>query len=106
MTDKIVVFSTCATEAEADQIARALVEARVAACVNIVAGARSIYRWRGAVESAEEWLLIIKSSRELFAALQVELEKAHSYKIPELLALPVVEGAANYLSWLEGQLRA
>lgn len=106
MTDKIVVFSTCATEAEAEKVARALVEARVAACVNIVPGARSIYRWRGAIESAAEWLLVIKSSRALFAPLRAALEKAHSYEVPEVLAVPVVEGAPNYLNWLEEQLRA
>lgn len=106
MTDKIVVFSACATEEEAGKIARMLVEARLAACVNIVPGVQSIYRWQGAVESAAEWLLIIKSSRQIFAQLCGALEKAHSYQIPEVLAVPVVEGAPNYLNWLEDQLGA
>jgi periplasmic divalent cation tolerance protein len=106
MTDKIVVFSACATEEEAEKIARMLVEARLAACVNIVPGARSIYRWQGAIESAAEWLLIIKSSRQIFALLCAALERAHSYQIPEVLALPVVEGAPNYLNWLEDELGA
>ena len=66
MTDKIVVLSTCATEEEAAKLARALVEARVAACVTMVPGARSVYRWQGAIESAAECLLVIKSSRPLF----------------------------------------
>ena len=74
MTDKIVVFSACATEEEAEKIARMLVEARLAACVNIVPGARSIYRWQGAIESAAEWLLIIKSSRQIFARLSRYME--------------------------------
>ena len=106
MTDKIVVFSACATEEEAEKIARMLVEARLAACVNIVPGARSIYRWQGAIESAAEWLLIIKSSRQIFARLSAALERAHSYQIPEVLAVPVVEGAPNYLNWLEEELGA
>lgn len=106
MTDKIVVFSTCGSEQEAGKIARVLVEARVAACVTIVPGAHSIYRWHGTIESAVEWLLIIKSSRDLFAQLRAILEKAHSYEVPELLAVPVVDGAPNYLNWLEGQLGA
>ena len=106
MTDKIVVFSTCGTEAEAEKVARALVEARLAACVNIVPGARSIYRWEGVIESTAECLLVIKSSRGLFAQLRAALEKAHSYEVPELLAVPVVEGAPNYLNWLEDQLGA
>jgi len=106
MTDKIVVLSTCATEEEAAKLARVLVEARVAACVTMVPGARSVYRWQGAIESAPECLLIIKSSQQLFEALRTTLEKAHAYDLPELLALPVVEGAANYMHWLEGQLLA
>jgi len=104
MTDKIVVLSTCATEEEAARLAQALVEARVAACVTVVPGARSIYRWQGAIESAAECLLIIKSSRPLFERLKATLEKAHSYDVPEVLALPVEEGAAGYLNWLEDQL--
>jgi periplasmic divalent cation tolerance protein len=106
MTDKIVVLSTCATEEQAVKLARVLVEARVAACVTMVPGARSIYRWQGAVESAAECLLIIKSSLQLFEPLRTALEKAHAYDVPEVLALPVVEGAANYMNWLEGQLGA
>src|ERR1700684_405111 len=106
MTDKIVVFSTCATEEEAEKVARTLVEARLAACVNIVPGARSIYRWQGAIESAAEWLLILKSSRQILPRLCAALEKAHSYQIPEVLAVPVTEGAPNYLNWLDDQLGA
>jgi periplasmic divalent cation tolerance protein len=106
MTDKIVVLSTCGTEEEAAKLARMLVEARVAACVTIVPGARSVYRWQEAIESAAECLLIIKSSRPLFEPLRLALEKAHAYDVPELLALPVVEGSANYMNWLEGQLGA
>jgi periplasmic divalent cation tolerance protein len=105
MTDKIVVLSTCASEEEADRIARSLVEARVAACVNIVPGVRSVYRWQGAVESSGEWLLAIKSTRERFEALRVAIEKSHSYEVPEIVALPVVDGAPNYLNWIDGSLR-
>jgi periplasmic divalent cation tolerance protein len=104
MTDKIVILSTCATEADAERIARALVDARLAACVNVVPGARSFYRWKGAVEDAAECLLVIKSSRLLFDALRVALEKAHPYEVPELLALPILEGAPNYLNWLSENL--
>jgi periplasmic divalent cation tolerance protein len=106
MTDKIVVLSTCATADEAAKLARVLVEARVAACVTIVPGARSVYRWQGAVETSEECLLIIKSSRPLFDQLLATLEKAHSYEVPEVLAIAVVDGAPNYITWLEGQLGA
>ena len=104
MTDKIIVLSTCATEEQAAKLAGALVEARVAACVTVVPGARSVYRWQGAIESAAECLLIIKSSRQLFEPLRKALEEAHAYDVPEVLAMPVVEGAANYMNWLEAQL--
>lgn len=106
MTDKIVVFSTCATEEEAAKLARWLVEARVAACVTMVPGARSVYRWQGTIESATECLLIIKSSRQLFEQLRSALTGVHTYSVPELLALPVVAGAPNYLNWIEDQLSA
>src|SRR5277367_511474 len=96
MTDKIVVLNTCASEAEAERLARLLLDQRLAACVSIVPRLRSFYRWKGAVEQSEEWLLLIKSSRPLFEALRAALEQAHSNEVPEVLALPVVEGSAGY----------
>jgi periplasmic divalent cation tolerance protein len=105
MTDKIVVLSTCATETDAERLARALVAGRLAACVNVVPGMRSFYHWKGEIESGTEFLLIIKTSRELFPALNAEMAKLHPYEVPELLALPVVDGAENYLSWLDSNLR-
>jgi periplasmic divalent cation tolerance protein len=105
MTDKIVVLTTCAAEADAERMARALVEGRLAACVNVVPGVRSFYRWKGEVDSGVEFLLIVKTSRDLFPALRAEMEKLHPYELPELLALPVVAGAENYLSWFQAGLR-
>jgi periplasmic divalent cation tolerance protein len=104
MTDKIVIMSTCATEEEAERIARALVDARLAACVSIVPRVRSFYRWKGAVEDSAECLLVIKSSRRLFDSLRAAIEKAHSYEVPEVVALPIVDGAPNYLNWLHDNL--
>ena len=104
MEDRIVVLCTVPTLETAERIAQAVVEGRLAACVNVVPGARSFYRWKGAVEDAAECLLVIKSSRRLFDALRSALEKAHPYEIPELIALPVVEGAPNYLNWLSENL--
>ena len=106
MTDKIVVISTCGSALEADAIARRLVEKRLAACVNLLPGARSIYRWKGAIEESAEVLVLIKSSRELFDELRAELEKIHSYEVPELIALPIVDGAESYLDWMERELAA
>ncbi len=105
MTDKIVVLSTCAGEKEAEAIARLLVEERLAACVNVIPRMRSFYRWNGAVESAEECLLVIKSARDLFERLRAVLEQANSYEVPEAIAIPIVEGAGNYMNWLESNLR-
>ena len=104
MTDKIVVLSTADSEEQARKLARALVEKNLAACVNILPGARSIYRWRGQIEEASEWLLVIKSRRDLFRALEAELHRLHSYEVPECIALPVVDGSADYLAWIESAL--
>ena len=104
MTDKIVVFSTCASAEEAERIARHLIDRRLAACVNVVPQIRSFYRWKGAVENSDEWLLIIKTSRPLFDQVRVLLEAVHSYEVPEVLALPVVAASPNYLAWLTTEL--
>ena len=104
MTDKIVVLSACDSEEQAVGIARALVEQRLAACVNLVPGARSIYRWKGQVEDAPEWLLIIKSRRDLMDQLRAAVGKIHSYEVPELVAIPVVDGSESYLAWLDREL--
>jgi len=104
MTDKIVVLSACASTEEAGRIARELVEKRVAACVNIVSGVRSVYRWKEEIADEPEVLLIVKTSRELFPKLRTELEKLHSYEVPEVIALPIVDGAERYLEWLDREV--
>lgn len=104
MTDKIVVFSTCSGAEEAEKLARALVEERLAACVSIVPGLQSIYRWRGQIESSSEHLLMIKTRRDLMPSLRAAFERLHSYEVPELLALSVIDGAPAYLEWLDREL--
>jgi len=104
MTDKIVVLCTCASAEEAAKIARHLVENRLAACVTIVPQVRSIYRWKGVVEDASEWLLIVKSRRGLVERLSAEIARLHSYQVPEVVALPLVDGSAAYLNWLDREL--
>ena len=106
MTDKIVVLSTASSVEEAEKIARGLVDSRLAACVNVVPGMRSFYRWKGSIENTGEWLLVIKSSRGRFDALRTALEKLHSYEVPEVIALSVIDGAQNYLNWMDGELDA
>ena len=105
-SDAILVLSTASSEKEAITIAQALVEQELAACVNVVPGMRSFYRWKGSIEDAAEWLLVIKSSRERFDALRTALEKLHSYEVPEVIALSVIDGSQNYLNWMDGELGA
>lgn len=105
MTDKIVVLSTCETEAEAAAIAAGLVENRLAACVNIVRNVSSVYRWQGKVETATELLLVIKTSRELLAEVRSAIERTHSYELPECIALQIVDGSERYLEWLAQGLK-
>jgi len=106
MTDKRVVLVTCGSEEEASRIARALVEQRLAACVNIVdAPVRSVYRWKGRIERAEEHLLIVKTRRSRMRALEAAVKRMHSYDTPEIIALPIAEGSRAYLAWLEECVR-
>ena len=105
MTDRIVVLSACATEREAEAIARRLVEKRLAACVNLIPRVRSIYRWQDRIEDAKETMLVIKSTRGLFADLSKELSAMHSYQVPEIIALPIVEGSDSYLDWIGRETR-
>jgi periplasmic divalent cation tolerance protein len=102
MSDRIVVLTTCGSAAEARRIARKLVEEKRAACVNILSVAvESIYRWRGKVESGREFLLLIKTKRKEFAGLERSIRKLHSYKVPEVLALPIAAGSKGYLKWID-----
>jgi periplasmic divalent cation tolerance protein len=97
----VVVLVTCASRREASRIARSVVDRKLAACVNILdAPVRSVYRWKGKIEQAREFLLVIKSSRARLAALQAEVERLHSYDVPEFMALPIVGGSSRYLTWL------
>jgi periplasmic divalent cation tolerance protein len=100
MTDKIVVLVTANGMPQARKLARALVDKRLAACVNLVSPVRSIYRWEGRLCEDRECLLVIKSTRGQFAAVQSCVERLHSYSVPEVIALPIVDGAPNYLNWI------
>jgi periplasmic divalent cation tolerance protein len=106
MTGKIVVLVTCASVKEARKIARAVVEQRIAACANIATTpVQSIYRWKGKVESAKEFLLIIKTTQARFTKLKAEVKRLHSYDVPEIIALPIVRGAAAYLTWISESVK-
>jgi periplasmic divalent cation tolerance protein len=105
MTDKRIVLTTAGSEEEARKIARHLVEQRLAACVNIMPRVESIYCWQGKIESAQEWLLIIKTTAERFPAVRDAIRELHSYDLPECIALCVEDGSLPYLEWLEDSVR-
>jgi periplasmic divalent cation tolerance protein len=101
MTDKVVVLVTCASAGQARKIARALLAARLAACGNVFeAPVRSIFRWKGRVESAKEFLLVLKTSRKRFAAVERAVRQLHTYGVPEIIAIPIAVGSRNYLKWI------
>ena len=106
MTGEIVILCTCSSSEEAQRIATHLLQQRLAACVNVLPSVRSHYWWQGAIESADENLLVIKSSAVLFPEVEQAVRSVHSYDVPELLALPVLAGSDDYLSWLRANLKA
>ena len=100
MSDRVVVLVTCGSEEAALKIANALVEAHLAACVNLVAPIRSIYRWEGKICDEKEWLLIIKTQKQRFEELEKKVKSLHSYSVPEIIGLPITEGSSAYLNWI------
>jgi len=105
MTSHIVVLVTTESKEQAETIAGALVEEKLAACVNIVEKTESCFRWEGRVDRVSECLLIIKSRKELFPVLKNKVKELHSYDVPEILALPVVDGSEEYLTWIDESTR-
>jgi periplasmic divalent cation tolerance protein len=104
MKEFIVVYVTVSSSDEGKRIAKALVEERLAACVNQLPGVRSTYRWQGKIEESGEELLIIKTNKNLFTALQQRVCELHSYAVPEVIAVPMVAGSEAYLQWLDEQV--
>jgi len=100
MTDYVVVFVTTASVEEARRIASAVIDARLAACVNIIAQVESVYRWRGDICHDRESLLIMKTAREQLAELDTLIKSLHSYEVPEIIALSIEGGSEQYLTWL------
>ena len=104
MTDKVIVLSTCGNVTEAEKLARHLIDNRLAACVNVVPGLLSYYRWQGQVENDAELLLLIKTARGLVGKVQAVFRELHSYELPEMVVVPIVDGSRDYLDWLDGEL--
>lgn len=106
MTEKIVVLVTCGSLEEGQRIGRALVERRLAACVNVLqTPVESIYRWKGKVDSAKEFLLLIKTTTARYAALEEAVRGLHSYDVPEMIALRIEKGSRDYLAWLTDSVK-
>ncbi|NSW85029.1 MAG: divalent-cation tolerance protein CutA [Syntrophobacteraceae bacterium] len=100
MTDVLIVLVTAGKEEESLAIARAVVEEKLAACVNIIPRIRSIYRWKGEVCDDHEFFLVMKTRSDLFPSLQSRVRELHSYEVPEIVAFPVEQGLSEYLSWV------
>jgi len=105
MTSALIVLSTASKREEAEKIAKALVEEKLAACVNLIPQMESRYGWKGKIETGSEVLMIIKTLRPQFKKLSKRLHELHSYEVPEILALPVTLGSPAYLSWMEKSLK-
>lgn len=103
--DTLIVVTNCPDHVVAEDIARALVEDGLAACVNILAPCRSIYRWQGAVETASEVPLLIKTTPARYAALEAAIRARHPYEVPEIVALPLARGLPAYLDWVAQETR-
>ena len=101
MTDKIIVLTTAGAKEEARTIADALVERKLAACVNIVGGIESVFRWKGEVDFANEHLLIIKTTAARFEQVRDAIKELHSYELPECIRIAIEDGSAQYLQWIQ-----
>ena len=95
-----VILVTTGSEAEAETIATVLLEERLIACANILSPVRSLYRWEGKIADDREWLLVIKTRTERFAAVEARVRALHSYEVPEVISLPLLAGSASYLDWI------
>jgi periplasmic divalent cation tolerance protein len=102
----IQIITTTETREDAERIAGFLVGERLAGCVQIVGPIASTYRWKGCIEKAEEWQCIIKSRQDLYQDIEKSIRSIHPYEVPEIMALPVIEGSRDYLEWLESSLRS
>ena len=104
MSEYLLVITTTTRRDEAEAIAYALVEKRLAGCVQISGPIRSVYRWKGALEESDEWQVTAKTRRDLFAKVEAAISAVHPFEVPEILALPIMTGSRAYLDWLDGEL--
>jgi periplasmic divalent cation tolerance protein len=105
MHEYIQVMTTVEKREDADRMASIVVNMRVAACAQVVGPMRSTYWWKGKVEEVEEWLLMMKTRRDLFSLLEKEIKALHPYEVPEIIALPIVSGSESYLEWIQAETK-
>jgi periplasmic divalent cation tolerance protein len=105
MSENLVVLITAANEEEGARLAKTLVEARLAACVSLVPQARSYFWWEGKIDEQSETIMIVKTRHQVLPQLIETVQKNHSYAVPEIIALPIIDGAANYLNWLAAEVK-
>jgi periplasmic divalent cation tolerance protein len=106
MTDYIQVMTTVEKKSDAEKIAKYLVEEKIAACVQILGPVQSYFHWQGKLDRADEYLCLIKSRDDLFHDLEAAIKSMHPYEVPEIIALPIKRGSADYLSWMAAELEA
>ena len=104
MESYLIVLTSCASQEEAEKIVQKVLKARLIACANILPGVKSFFWWKGAIDSGGESLLIIKTKKATFKALVKKVKEVHSYDVPEIIALPIVDGSGDYLKWIEDSL--
>ncbi|MDD4879513.1 MAG: divalent-cation tolerance protein CutA [Candidatus Omnitrophica bacterium] len=102
---KIAILITTGSAKEAESVARVLVKGKLAACVNIIPSIKSIYTWKGRIEASKECLLIAKTRESLFPRVEKAVKRLHSYECPEIVAIPLTKGSADYMRWIEGSTR-
>jgi periplasmic divalent cation tolerance protein len=105
MKSYIQISTTTETKEQAQKIAQCLVKQKLAACVQITSKIESTYRWKGKVETAGEWLCLIKTREDLFSKVEAKIKKLHSYETPEIIAVKIVKGSKKYLNWLDNETR-
>lgn len=104
MSSPLLILTNLPDRVSAETLATRLIEERLAACVNILAPCRSIYRWQGAIEKADEVPLLIKTTSERYTALEAMVHSHHPYELPELIAIPITQGLPDYLAWVNGEI--
>lgn len=105
MFEPIVILVTASNKTEAEKIAKALLEQKLIACSNLVDGVRSLFWWEGKIEDQQEVMMILKSERSLFSKVEAVIKSLHSYQVPEIISMPVVESHQGYLEWMQSWLK-